>query len=102
MIHVTHSKHTVFLTKTKNLILFKDIIYVYSEKSIKISNVVFVLNLKCVCGYSFVCLCFEWPDISNVHQNKRDVAEKWGQVESRCECGDKTSGSIKCGIFLTG
>jgi len=30
-----------------------------------------------------------------VHQNKRDVAKEYGQVESRCECGDETSGYIK-------
>jgi len=35
-----------------------------------------------------------------VHQNKRDVAEEYGQVESRCECGDELSDSIKCGEFL--
>jgi len=35
-----------------------------------------------------------------VHQNKRDVDEEYGQLESRCECGDATSGSIKCGEFL--
>jgi len=35
-----------------------------------------------------------------VHQNKRDVVEEYGQVESSCECGDKTSGSIKYGEFL--
>ena len=65
-------------------------------------------NFKCcdcgklkVCLWGiYLCLCFKWPYVSNVHQNKRDVAEGYGQVESRCECGDETSGSIKCGKFL--
>jgi len=35
-----------------------------------------------------------------VHQNKRDVVEEYGQVESRCECGDEASGYNKCGEFL--
>ena len=47
-----------------------------------------------------MCLCFKWLDVSNVHQNKRVVAKGYGQVESRCECGDETSGYIKCGEFL--
>ena len=56
MIHLTHSKHTVFLTKTNQLNLFKDIFYVYLEKSVKVLNSVLVVNLQRVCGV-LICVC---------------------------------------------
>jgi len=55
---------------------FKDIFYVYLEKSVKILNIVLVVNLNWALGlFICVCVCFKWPGVSNVHQNKREIAK---------------------------